>query len=258
MSVDVRLKDLNRRLAEGDWDALPSYLAAEFFSYTPGPDEPSAAERFASIVSDLHAAMPDLTATLSDVTPNGDIYTATLTVDGTHENALWGAPGLGAHITWVNPVSIKPIGDRFAVSFDDIAFPELIAVLRRFGLVNPPDEMDRPPPYWVSLPEFLMKVVFTGRADDKPCAHLNEIRVVEPDTRVCAVCFSQGDTWPALRLCLICGFVGCCDTSKNKHMLRHFEETGHPIMRSIRMDEGWVWCYEDNAFFETAVLERYR
>lgn len=73
-----------------------------------------------------------------------------------------------------------------------------------------------------------------------------------------AACFDQGDNWPALRLCLICGFVGCCDTSKNKHMLNHYEETGHPIMRSIRMDEGWVWCYEDNAFFETAVLDRYR
>ena len=27
--------------------------------------------------------------------------------------------------------------------------------------------------------------------------------------------------------------------------------------RSIRMDEGWVWCYEDNAFFSGRVLENY-
>jgi hypothetical protein len=41
-------------------------------------------------------------------------------------------------------------------------------------------------------------------------------------------------------------------------MIEHFRETGHPIMRSIRMDEGWVWCYEDDAFFEKAILDRYR
>jgi uncharacterized UBP type Zn finger protein len=59
-------------------------------------------------------------------------------------------------------------------------------------------------------------------------------------------------------MCLICGHVGCCDTSKNKHAFQHFEKTGHPLMRSIRMDEGWVWCYEDNAFFEKSILARDR
>ena len=258
MGADDRLTEVNQALQNGDWAALPSYLASDFFSYSPGPDEPTAAERFTSIVADLHAALPDLTATLSDVTPDGDTFTATLVVNGNHENALWGAPGSGTNLVWSNPVTIKPIGDRFAFRFDDMGFPDVVVLLRQLGLVNPPDEMDLPPPHPVSIPEFLLKTVFTGRADDKPCAHLNEIRIVEPSTRLCAACFDQGDNWPALRLCLICGFVGCCDTSKNKHMLNHYGETGHPIMRSIRMDEGWVWCYEDNAFFETAILDGYR
>lgn len=27
----------------------------------------------------------------------------------------------------------------------------------------------------------------------------------------------MGDQWVQLRLCLKCGHVGCCDSSKNKH-----------------------------------------
>jgi uncharacterized UBP type Zn finger protein len=59
-------------------------------------------------------------------------------------------------------------------------------------------------------------------------------------------------------MCLVCGFVGCCDTSTNRHMVGHYEETGHPIFRSIRGDEGWVWCYADDAFFEKPILDGYR
>ena len=39
------------------------------------------------------------------------------------------------------------------------------------------------------------------------------------------------------------------------HADLHFHETGHPLMRSIRMDEGWIWCYEDSAFFQKRTLE---
>ena len=49
-------------------------------------------------------------------------------------------------------------------------------------------------------------------------------------------------------MCLICGYVGCCDTSKNQHMHKHVEETDHPLIRSIEPGEGWIWCYPDEAF----------
>jgi CPA2 family monovalent cation:H+ antiporter-2 len=90
------------------------------------------------------------------------------------------------------------------------------------------------------------------------CPHLADIVVTEPTVDVCAQCVESGDVWPALRMCLVCGNVGCCDTSKNRHAQAHYEETGHPLMRSIRMDEGWMWCYEDNAFFEKRTFEKYR
>jgi hypothetical protein len=257
-STEDRLGVFSRELASGNLDCIATYLADDFFAYVPSGDEPTAKDRIWAIVSDLRAAMPDMTVSIGDIEPAGDLFCAHVTVTGTHENALWGAPGTGHRITWTNPITIKPIGEAFAIRFDDIAFPDVVATLREFGMVNPPDEMHLPPPHPVSLPDFLVKAVFTGQAGDKECAHLAQIRFTEPSTRVCAACFAVGDNWPALRMCLICGFVGCCDTSTNKHMMKHYEETGHAIMRSIRMDEGWIWCYEDSAFFETSTLDRYR
>ena len=56
----------------------------------------------------------------------------------------------------------------------------------------------------------------------------------------------MGDSWVHLRLCMTCGHVGCCDSSKNKHATKHFHQTQHPIMRSIERGEDWGWCYIDD------------
>jgi len=49
-------------------------------------------------------------------------------------------------------------------------------------------------------------------------------------------------------MCLSCGSIGCCDSSARKHARRHFDETGHPVIRSIEADEEWAWCYVDRAY----------
>jgi uncharacterized UBP type Zn finger protein len=98
------------------------------------------------------------------------------------------------------------------------------------------------------VPETILKLLFTRRLKERPCSHLDLIRVREPAVRVCQDCLDLGDSWPNLRMCLICGYVGCCDTSKNKHMMAHVKESGHPIIRSIEPGEGWIWCYDDDAF----------
>jgi uncharacterized UBP type Zn finger protein len=77
------------------------------------------------------------------------------------------------------------------------------------------------------------------------CTHLDSVKVTEPGAHVCAACVRLGDTWVHLRLCLECGNVGCCDTSKNKHATMHFHDTRHPLIRSIEPGESWVWCYVD-------------
>jgi uncharacterized UBP type Zn finger protein len=77
------------------------------------------------------------------------------------------------------------------------------------------------------------------------CTHLDQIREVEPGSDGCAECLKSGDKWVHLRMCLECGHVGCCDSSKNKHATRHFHQTHHPIMRSAEPGEDWGWCYVD-------------
>jgi uncharacterized UBP type Zn finger protein len=78
------------------------------------------------------------------------------------------------------------------------------------------------------------------------CTHLNQIQHVKPSTQGCEECLKTGDTWVHLRECLICGHVGCCDSSKNKHATQHFHATQHPIMRSFERGENWRYCYVDD------------
>jgi uncharacterized UBP type Zn finger protein len=55
----------------------------------------------------------------------------------------------------------------------------------------------------------------------------------------------MGSDWVALRLCLSCGHIGCCDSYPNKHTTKHFKTTEHPIIRSFEPGEDWEWCYVD-------------
>jgi uncharacterized UBP type Zn finger protein len=55
----------------------------------------------------------------------------------------------------------------------------------------------------------------------------------------------MGDRWLHLRLCLECGHVGCCDSSKNKHATKHNRATHHPVIRSLEPGERWLFCYTD-------------
>jgi len=59
----------------------------------------------------------------------------------------------------------------------------------------------------------------------------------------CPDCLREGLRWVHLRLCLQCGNVGCCDSSVGNHATKHFELTGHPVMRSFEPGEAWRWCY---------------
>ena len=78
-----------------------------------------------------------------------------------------------------------------------------------------------------------------------PCSHLAMARMVDPLTDGCEACLASGDPWVHLRLCLACGHMGCCDESRGRPAFRHFEATGHPIMRSLEPGETWAWCWVD-------------
>jgi uncharacterized UBP type Zn finger protein len=74
---------------------------------------------------------------------------------------------------------------------------------------------------------------------------MKQVKFTTTDKQGCEDCIKTGDSWVALRLCLECGHVGCCDSSKNKHATKHFQHSKHPLIRSIEPGEKWIWCYVD-------------
>jgi monovalent cation:H+ antiporter-2, CPA2 family len=88
-----------------------------------------------------------------------------------------------------------------------------------------------------------------------PCEHFTQIKKVKPRTKGCEECLKLGDPWVHLRLCEICGHVGCCDSSKNKHATGHFHSTKHPIIKSFEPGEEWGWCYIDEVFVDELVTK---
>ena len=79
-----------------------------------------------------------------------------------------------------------------------------------------------------------------------PCEHVKQIVPgVKRSGDGCVECLKEGTRWVHLRECLICGHVGCCDSSVGKHATKHFHATTHPIMRSVEPGESWRWCYVD-------------
>ncbi len=83
------------------------------------------------------------------------------------------------------------------------------------------------------------------------CSHLDQINPdVEPSADGCEDCLKIGGSWVHLRMCLICGHVGCCDSSPNRHATKHFHQSGHPLIRSAEPGEDWLWCYVDQITME--------
>lgn len=90
---------------------------------------------------------------------------------------------------------------------------------------------------------------------DEICHHLQLISNPKPSGSGCKECLAQGGSWLHLRRCLICGHIGCCDDSPNKHATRHAHESQHPLIQSYEPGEDWIWCYIDEVMFELPELK---
>jgi EmrB/QacA subfamily drug resistance transporter len=78
------------------------------------------------------------------------------------------------------------------------------------------------------------------------CAHLELVLDPAPRTQGCEECLKLGERWVHLRMCLTCGHVGCCDSSRRRHATAHFWATQHPLVTSLEPGENWRWCYLDD------------
>lgn len=54
-----------------------------------------------------------------------------------------------------------------------------------------------------------------------------------------------------LRVCLTCGYVGCCEDDPGNHAKKHVRISGHQVIASYPADEhSFIWCYKDNQYLE--------
>ncbi len=84
------------------------------------------------------------------------------------------------------------------------------------------------------------------------CDHLDEVGDVSPSSTGCEDCLRIGGRWVHLRMCMVCGHVGCCDQSPNRHATAHFHDVGHPLIQSYEPGEDWWYCYVDDLMFTVA------
>jgi uncharacterized UBP type Zn finger protein len=90
----------------------------------------------------------------------------------------------------------------------------------------------------------------SGNESKENCEHFAGIdeNKVSPRTQGCEECEKEGSEWVALRMCLECGHVGCCDSSVGLHATKHFNQTGHPVMIALP-NKPWKWCYIHKQYY---------
>jgi uncharacterized UBP type Zn finger protein len=80
------------------------------------------------------------------------------------------------------------------------------------------------------------------------CEHVKHANPnVKPSGDGCAECLAAGQRWVQLRMCAVCGYVGCCDSSPGRHARKHFHDTGHAVIQPHQSGD-WKWCYVHDAY----------
>ena len=104
--------------------------------------------------------------------------------------------------------------------------------------------------------DFIRRLTKGKAVSSDECTHLLQIKEVTPSSEGCKDCLKMGDRWVHLRVCLLCGYVGCCNDSKNKHASKHFQTTNHALIMSFEPKEDWIWCYRDEALILPSISSK--
>ena len=165
-------------------------------------------------------------------------------VSANHEAAELQAEGVVDHVVADEGATVDALIGHLLGIF---AVPERVVDVVTQSTLGTVPEHDGDEVYGLADPD---SIVVTHLVPDEGCDHLGSVQAVRPSATGCEECMKTGDRWVHLRMCVTCGFVGCCDSSPHRHARAHSHETGHPIMRSAEPGEDWAYCFEDRVTFE--------
>lgn len=86
------------------------------------------------------------------------------------------------------------------------------------------------------------------------CMYFDEVCVFDIDKDYCEECIRLGSCWVYLWMCLICGYVGCCDLLLNCYVSWYFCDIGYWFVCLIEFGECWIWCYVDEVVVGEVLL----
>lgn len=117
MSTTTANKQLVRRLFEevfpaADLDALRTLVAPDVVDHDPVPGQPPGVDGIASVVSALHAGVPDQTFTVSHLLADGDLVSARWTSRGVNSGPLFGQPPTGQVVEHTAVVILRLVDGR--------------------------------------------------------------------------------------------------------------------------------------------------
>jgi CPA2 family monovalent cation:H+ antiporter-2 len=146
----------------------------------------------------------------------------------------------------VRPVDAPDLDDLAALAVDHVVDPGAVSrdrlVTAALTALELPAERDG-----VVDTTRLVHLQWPG---DAGCPHGARSRPVLPASAGCADCLRAGQRWVHLRICLECGYVGCCDSSPGQHARAHFEADGHALLVSGEPGETWGHCLLDGTTVE--------
>lgn len=186
--------------------------------------------------------------------------------DAIYQPYLWLFAGaIAAALLATAVLDLLTISPHFAVSMRLRVGPRVVAailVLLVAATINEPGLIALALIVAIVAGQIAVEVLIAGRADREllvqvqssidqsadGCEHLAQAVPIEGSPhRSCSVCETHDMQWVGLRQCQTCGYIGCCDSSPARHARGHWEETGHPVMRSVEPGETWAYCFDDDA-----------
>lgn len=195
----------------------------------------------------LRTGIADVPVVVCEDLDDACFDTRTFTVRGTHALTV---AGLGVRVTSVQrgEETIESPADDFMLANGDRVTARASA--QAFAAAGRLLRGTREEPLPTRTIEAPMRTIHLTEQQRRACEHGP---TVMPDVTTtaagCEDCLKIGDTWVHLRICMKCGGVRCCDSSKNRHATKHYESSGHPIIRSYQPGEAWAWCYPDELAF---------